>query len=506
MKLKVQYSKSLVTSDSMTTLAAEVANDESTACLGPFQQKSRGATQIASVDVVRSQLRISSIWRSVRRASPFGANAALTAGTNILIGLLGIASGSLAARLLGPAGRGELAAIQTWPSIVGTVAMLGLPEAIVYYAAGQPQESGVYLSSGIILALLFSAPCSVVAYGLMPWLLHAQAPAVIWAARWYLLVILPFAGGIIAEPLRSRDDFLTWNVLRLCPAVLWVSILILGWTLGRATPVFLAAANLALMFPLCIGFAWVAFRRVPGPFTPDLGRWPIMLRYGLPCVLTTLPQLLNLRLDQMLMAAFLPSRQLGLYTVAVAWSGAAIPLHNALGSVLLPSIASAKMEDRLQRFVSGVRMASALAMVLSIALIALTPQAIIFLFGKNFAASIPVAVVLVPGGCLLGLNLVLQEGLRGLGHPQAALQAETAGLMVTATSLAAMLGPLGIMGAAISSILGYSTVTAVLLYNTWRVGDVAPSILVPHPRELLAELRRFASFAHRVGSCRNDSL
>jgi O-antigen/teichoic acid export membrane protein len=447
--------------------------------------------------------RILTAWQKVRGVSPFGANAALTAGTNVLMGLLGLLSGSLAARLLGPVGRGELVAIQTWPSIVGSIAVVGLPEAIVYYSARKPEESGTFLASGISLAVLFAAPCALVAYALMPWLLHAQRPAVAWAARWYLLVILPFAAGIMMEPLRARDDFLTWNVLRLCPVVLWVAVLVLGWRLERATPVFLAAAQLSGMFIVSIAIAWVLFSRIPGPFTPEPNRWPAMLRYGLPCVLTTLPQTLNLRLDQMLMAAFLPAPQLGLYAVAVAWSAAAAPLHNAVGSALLPSVASAKKEG-LHEFVTGVRIALTLAMVLSVALVTVTPRAIILLFGRRFLASVPVAILLVPAGCLLGLNFVLQEGLRGLGHPQAGLQAESVGLVVTAIGLATMLRPFGIMGAAVSSILGYCTVTVVLLYNTWRLRRVSPSVLLPGRRELLAPLRRFRALLHALGVSPND--
>src|SRR5713101_4590346 len=80
-------------------------------------------------------MRIKTLWQSTAHASPFGSRILLTAGTNGLSAVLGITTGMLAARLLGPQGRGELAAIQTWPSFIATLAMLGLPEALVYYSA-----------------------------------------------------------------------------------------------------------------------------------------------------------------------------------------------------------------------------------------------------------------------------------------------------------------------------------------------------------------------------------
>ena len=47
---------------------------------------------------------------------------------NIALYVLAAATGPLAARLLGPDGRGALAAIQLWPGAIATFAMLGLPD------------------------------------------------------------------------------------------------------------------------------------------------------------------------------------------------------------------------------------------------------------------------------------------------------------------------------------------------------------------------------------------
>ena len=63
---------------------------------------------------------------SVRKASG-------TFLANIALYVLAAATGPLAARLLGPDGRGALAAIQLWPGAIATVAMLGLPDSIAYF-------------------------------------------------------------------------------------------------------------------------------------------------------------------------------------------------------------------------------------------------------------------------------------------------------------------------------------------------------------------------------------
>ena len=51
-------------------------------------------------------------------------------------------TGALAARLLGPDGRGQLAAIQMWPNFLAAIANLGLPEALVYFSARSTPAPG----------------------------------------------------------------------------------------------------------------------------------------------------------------------------------------------------------------------------------------------------------------------------------------------------------------------------------------------------------------------------
>jgi len=425
------------------------------------------------------------------------ANIALTAATNLLLAALGIVSGILAARLLGPNGRGELSAIQTWPSFIATLAMLGMPEAIVYYSARSPGDAGRYLGSAIVVALISSVPFSIVAYLLMPLLLHAQTATIVWGGRWYLLVVPIYAlVGMLVHPLRGRGDFAAWNLMRLMPNTVWLGALVLAWLLSRATPTFLAASNLVAFALLIFPFS-ALIRRLPGPWAPDHQKVPSLLRYGLPCMMTGVPQVLNLRLDQMLMAALLPPRELGLYVVAVAWSGAAAPLLNAVAAVTTPVVASASDRGQsLLRMAAAARGTIALALPLCLTLAASTPFAIVFFFGEGFSESIPAAVVLVLSAGVLGLNLVLQEGLRGIGRPYAALQAELAGLAVTAIALATMLRPMGFMGAAAASLLGYSTVAAVSLTRVRQyTGLTVTALLIPRVREIRRGVSRLAALA-----------
>jgi O-antigen/teichoic acid export membrane protein len=100
--------------------------------------------------------------------------------------------------------------------------------------------------------------------------------------------------------------------------------------------------------------------------------------------------------------------------------------------------------------------------------VVVTPWAVPLLFGSAFAAAIPAALVLVGAAAIAAVNMVLEEGLRGLGRPVAVLWAELAGLAVTVIALLYLLRPFGIMGAALASVMGY-TVVLVTLVGASRV-------------------------------------
>jgi O-antigen/teichoic acid export membrane protein len=436
-------------------------------------------------------MKTKAIWRRVCADGPFVANTVLTAAANILIATLAIITGCLSARLLGPSGRGELAAIQTAPSFIATLAMLGMPEALVYFSAQEPTRASVYLGTASAFALTASIPFVVAAYPAMPLLVHAQSAEVVNASRWYLLIAPIWAlAGMLPHTLRGTNNFEAWNASRVMVPVLAIIVIMSAWISGDVTPKFFAFGYLASYAFLFAPSLWLVRARIHGSYAPDRSRIAPMLAYGFPCMLTGVPQLLNLRLDQMLMAALLPARELGLYATAVAWSAAPAPVLNALAVVTTPAVASATSENDMgQRLAASTRTAMAMVLLFGLAFTLCTPLAIELLFGTNFTPAIPAAMLLVPAAAVLGLNLVLQEGLRGMGRPYAVFHAELAGLLVTAVTLAAILRPMGIMGAAIASLLGYATVCAVLLFQARRITCIPiAALLCPSMPEIQSSL------------------
>ena len=417
--------------------------------------------------------------------------------TNIALALLGAITGILCARLLGPSGEGELTAIQAWPTTLGTIAILGLDFSVVYFISRQQDRGRQLTSTAILVALASVLAMDTVAWFALPFLLSAQSPQVVSAAQVFLLFGLIYA--LVAIPrgsLRGAKDFTTWNLSRIAPGLAWLCILVISRLDGHANAIPISRLYMAGFFICGLPFLFISDQRLKGPLKPDIHLAPKLLRFGLPTALTSLPQTVNLQLDQLLMVEFLPARSLGLYVIAVSWSSAVSPLLSAIGSVLSPNVAAERDTRRQAQLLTALLQGGAIVAILMSALVMLlTPVGLPLIFGPRFASSIPSALVLVPAGAIFAWAGIAEEGLRGLGRPTIILIAEISAAVITVAALPILLHEYGIFGAAIATLLGYSAIAAFCVVAISRSTHVAiRSLVIPSWPTTKSLLLRSVSF------------
>src|SRR5580700_428741 len=157
-------------------------------------------------------------------------------GTGVVYAIAAL-TGPLAARLLGPEGRGILAAIQLWPGALVTLAMVGLPEALVYFGAREPGRAGEWLFTAQLIALCAACVAACIGYPIVSAALRHYNPEVVSAAHWYLLVIpLTVLIGLPGQLTRALGRFGLWNMLRILPGLAWLLILALSFQRRSASP------------------------------------------------------------------------------------------------------------------------------------------------------------------------------------------------------------------------------------------------------------------------------
>lgn len=403
--------------------------------------------------------------------SSFTGKVSLVMGTNIVIAVIGLVTGVLSARILGPAGRGELAAIQTLSSFIAAVAMLGMPEALVFFSSQKPNKAGEFLASALVVVAIFLIPIYGLGWFLLPALLKAQGPQVLLAARIYLAgaMIAYMANGLPHQLLRAVGSWKSWNLIRVLPNVIWLITLVSALILPMlAKPIRLSQIFIIGQWLILLP-TWILVRkRLPQPGRVNVQNFKPMLAYGLPAALSLIPQTLNLRMDQILMAAFLAPAHLGQYVVAVSWSAAASPILSAVGPVLFPSLGALTDPTKKARLLRDViPLFSVLMLAVTFAISIITPIMIPLLFGEQFRQAVVPAIILVFANAILSLNTLFGDALKGMGLTGKVLTADLVGLIATTILLLLLIPRYGIIGAAIASLVVYLFVCAILVYFVW---------------------------------------
>lgn len=381
------------------------------------------------------------------------------------IALTGLASGIILARILGPEGRGEFAAIVLWPTLLTMLSELGLGFTFAYFA-GKNHESvdalwtlawGTSLIVGGVASLagLFVLPSHV-----------ALSKTALTALQWNMITVPVMSlTGFLSYLLLGSGHLFDFNLVRVCNALFYV----LGIAAVAAADLpginpFTAVFILSQCASCILAIAFVVFRLRPSwSWQPQIIK-PVF-KYATKTYASGLMAQANLRLDQMLMTILISPIQLGLYVVAVAASGIANPLYNAVSIVVLPRVT--RSANRLIGGYEAIRHMKIVFLTgipVTVLLSILMPWILPVLFGNEYRSSIVPAQVLLAAAFFQGCVIILGNCLRGLECPGRTAISEGVGLLLTIILLLALLPVLGILGAAIASLAAYLTVACMQFF------------------------------------------
>jgi O-antigen/teichoic acid export membrane protein len=192
----------------------------------------------------------------------------------------------------------------------------------------------------------------------------------------------------------------------------------------------------------------------------------------------------NYRLDQWILGAVSGSRELGLYSVAVAWAEALWQLPTALAAVQRPDVVRAKAREAARQAATAFRAATAVTIVLAIVFVAAAPMLCVTFFGESFRGSIDDLRVLVAGA--FGVVALKQLGSVLTGQSKPTLASVAIGISFVATVVLdiALIPPFAGLGAAIASSVAYTIggIAVAIIFARTLGGGLAS--LVPRRSDL----------------------
>lgn len=399
--------------------------------------------------------------------------------TNAALQLLGFCTGIITARALGPEGRGALAALLFWPSLLSSIAQMSIDEALISRVArAEPQRASI-VASAIALCV-----CN----GALFWLLSVPSlPLVLGASRtgYYELVVL-FAAlwlpvtAVLSALLGNEQAAFRFgraNALRFIPQVTYLGALLVLSALDWVTPVTLMwSAGLGACFALVVHL-WVARREVfARPSVREIQR---LVKLGARLHVATLLILGSTQIDRMMVLIMFDNHDAGHYVVAWTFASAGTSLISSTASfVAFPAAAARKGVAEAIELIRCTLQRTTFLGVIAVGLGAVVvPFGLPMLCGNEFARAVPLALILLVASALSTVRLTAVRTIRAIGETWLGIVTEM--LVITGVVAFAAIGEgkhLGLESLAAMTVVANAAalgVCAILLGRRYGVNPLS---------------------------------
>jgi O-antigen/teichoic acid export membrane protein len=417
---------------------------------------------------VVSNKRISGLVTSLLRSKGLLANTISTMGFSVAILLVNVATGMITARMLGPEGRGDQAAMILWPQFLAFALTFGLHTSLLYHVKKSPEEEGEILYATIFWSALISLVAMGVGMIFIPiWV--SNNPASIVPGQWFLLVI-PFMHlfFILNALFRAREEFHLFNLMRYLTPVLTLAMLVLFIVADMFTPITSSLAYLLPYLPITV---WALFRSLR-LYRPKLqairATFKRVLRYGAGSYGIDLLGTLVLYIDQIILIGLLAPGPLGLYVVAVSLSRMVNVFSSSIIMVLFPKASELEAQEAALLSLRVYKLSTAIAVLGSAVIVLAAPIVIHLLYGADFLASIPVFRLLLLDVVIGGAVFVLGQSFMAVGKPSVVAISQAIGLAILIPLLYVLVPQYGILGAGVALITASVARLIYMVFNFER--------------------------------------
>ncbi len=418
-------------------------------------------------------------------------------GTRVIWSVMGLVSGVVLARWLGPHDRGILALVLLLPSTVLTLVKLGVSQATVFFINRKEATVDQVASNSVILALLLGLLSSVFVWVTRDNLLHTVLRDV---PAWALLL------GLVRVPLLLLDNYL-YSILqatgqfglynrRLLQSeslrLVLVAIFVMGFNMGLPA----AVATYTVIGLVNIAWLMINMREtIHFSLRFDTHLLQKMLSFGIRSYVQVVTAHLLLRIDVYMVQAFLGPAQTAFYALALHFTELVLEVPQAIGLVLYPKLAALPEEQMHRLTAQSCRRTLMVTVPAAAALALLGPWIITLWYGKAYAeagAPLPWAAV---GVAAMSIFVIIT---RDFTARQKQRVNTVSGLLALATNVAlnVVLIPIyGIVGASFATAVAYSGACVILIFFFLRESGLGWSAVIIPTRE---DVAYFSGIARRA--------
>ncbi len=403
-------------------------------------------------------------------------------GSRMGVAALGMITGILLARGLGPHDRGLLALALLLPSTLMTLCKLGITQANVYCVRREGAPLAQVAANSLLLAVTLSLVCAAFTWGFAEELSASFLKGLpLWAfalSLWRLpwLLLDNFFWGV----LQAMGQFSLYNSRSLAGAGLLALGVLVAWGTGRldlwVAMWIYAGVTTAVVASLLISVR----RRLAFGLRPDLGLLRRQVRFGVKSYTQILTTHLLFRSDVYLVAYFLDPARAAFYSLALHFTEMLLEIPQAVGWVVYPKMAGLPKQDVHRVTAQTCRRTVLLTGCGGIAVVAFGPILIPLWYGRAFAqatAPLPFAAV---GAVAMAVFTIVSRDFTSRNRQGVNVLAGGLALLTNIGLNLFLIPRYGIVGAALATAIAYSFAAALLLQRFRTESGIAlREVLLP---------------------------
>lgn len=415
---------------------------------------------------------------------------------------IGMGTGVITARWLGPNDRGLFQLLTLLPTTLSNFVKLGVPQASVYYMRRKNASASSVASNAVWMAVVMGTLLAVVCWifrdtllarmlGIVKPIAIPDAAIAISSAGFGAgfcyddgvlavgpspkfpdelvaptLVLIPFAlvQFYLLGIAQAQERFREYNIRQIVPNVLslvGMAVVLIGMHMGLVGAVLTQAAIVVFMS------LWLTIRvhrEAPLKMRVDGGLMKGMLGFGAKSYVQTLAATLHLRIDQYLIAFLLKSPgEVAFYAIGVNLVSLLLKIPDATGTVLFPRLAGSEQEDAHRATVRVCRNTLFLTAIGVVVLAVAGPIGIPILYGHRFDRAIRPMLILLPGALMMALYQILTRAFTSHAKQEINIFAAVTALCLNVSLNWFLIPRYGIEGAALANGLSYGTAAVILL-------------------------------------------
>jgi O-antigen/teichoic acid export membrane protein len=379
-----------------------------------------------------------------------------TLSSKIVAHVLAMVAGIIIARQLGPEGKGILAAVVVVPTFIASFGHFGLPVSNIYYI-GKGKDIGQLFSNSIIFLLIASLLYFTASLVFLPVLNKSYFSGLSSVnISIVVLLLIPFllAKHFFIDILRGIEkynEFNYSNVIQHGSRFLLIVFFLLIY--GLTVKLALLAMFAALFIANCYCFVIIKKQISLSISRVNWLQFKKNLSFGLREYLGNLFATLNIKIDLLILAAFMDKSLIGIYSVAVALSELFQFVPSSISVVLLPKVAKSSAAHSHKILKKSI-VSNTIILSFGWFFFILTGWWLIpFLYGDAFKAAYFLSIIILFGTILMSLTQIINKYFSGVGRPELKSIIRAINIPIKAISMYFLIKYYGLEGAAWSFVV-----------------------------------------------------